>query len=135
MHMAKTVWTASYAKALKMPRTIVLIATSRSVPEWFSTTGVPYRHMMELAPTKEVLAKSKADPEYDWKTAYRRQLSETNLKWWYDALPAECAMLCWEKEWEQCHRKLLFEAFHAVFGVAGGEWGGGNPIHEQLSMF
>src|SRR5574337_1226411 len=116
--VTKKVWTGSYHKARGLPA-CKWYGISRGRPQWWTR---PVETIRALCPSSELLERSKMDPTWDWKTAFRKELEARDLDKVYAMLPDECVLLCYETEWEGCHRKIVFEVLQARYGVEGGEW-------------
>ena len=81
------------------------------------TLGIDYRHMLELAPTREMLARQRA--EKDW-ARYEREFTALLLERRAEELPREqfdsACLLCAEPEPAQCHRRLVAEYLRQAWG-------------------
>jgi len=127
--MAKQIWTSCYGRLRWIPQGVQRVVVSRTVPQWFAEGDFSFTRMMELAPSSTLLWKAKNDPAYDWRAAFLTELVQRDLGALYVSLPLLCVLLCHEKDWENCHRKIAWDVFHNRFGCVGGEWP--EPIDER----
>jgi uncharacterized protein (DUF488 family) len=81
--------------------------------------GCQYRHMPELAPTKEILDGYRADHNWpNYATQFEALLDERNIPQSLDRTLFEqydCCLLCSEATPEKCHRRLVAERLAAAW--------------------
>ncbi len=83
--------------------------------------GIPYRHITDFAPTKELLDKwHKQEVSWDeYEQIYTAMLHERDVINRFDVKQFDRAcFLCSEETPEQCHRRLLAEYFKKHSGQA-----------------
>ena len=75
--------------------------------------GCDYVHMLELAPTKELLKRYHTDHDWDrYETRFETLMDERNIPGAIDRRLFEetsCCLLCSEATPEHCHRRLVAE--------------------------
>lgn len=75
--------------------------------------GIAYRHVPELAPSKEILAAFKKDKDWGkYEIAFQQLLEERNVEQLWEnqfSAPTRVCLLCSEHEPEQCHRRIVAE--------------------------
>jgi uncharacterized protein (DUF488 family) len=81
------------------------------------SNGCGYVHLLELAPTKEILADYRSNSDWERYTSHFQQLmDERNIP---DSLDptlfetARCCLLCSEATADHCHRRLVAERLAA----------------------
>lgn len=102
------IYTSYYSKAKKLKEHgIEMVSISRGEPKWFSG-----RRISALAPTWEMLKMD--DENYD--REYEKILKSNNADDIVSFLSCndmenhvDVALLCWEKDWNNCHRKTVAE--------------------------
>ena len=75
--------------------------------------GCEYRHLPELAPTKEIMADYRASNDWmKYQTLFQRLMDERHIPEELDRalfMSATCCLLCSEATPEHCHRRLVAE--------------------------
>ena len=75
--------------------------------------GCEYRHLPELAPTKEIMADYRASNDWmKYQTLFQRLMDERHIPEELDRtlfISATCCLLCSEATPEHCHRRLVAE--------------------------
>ncbi len=75
--------------------------------------GCEYRHLPELAPTKEIMADYRASNDWmRYETLFQRLMDERHIPEELDRalfMSATCCLLCSEATPEHCHRRLVAE--------------------------
>jgi uncharacterized protein YeaO (DUF488 family) len=120
----KTIHTSYFAVAKNLPEDLSQVAIARYCPAYWVPPGRKRRlYEKRLAPSKELLAGCKAGTIQDWRAVYRQEIEAAGtIGAIYESLPDRCVLLCWERDWGDCHRKVLWEMLRERFGVEGGEY-------------
>ena len=81
------------------------------------TIGIDYRHLLELAPTKEMLARQRVEKHWP---RYEREFIALMLERRIEELPREqfdnACLLCSEPTPAECHRRLVAEYLQSAWG-------------------
>ncbi len=101
-------FTSYFANVKKLPTDLVPVSIARGSPRGF--TG---RKELRLAPTWAMLKLTK--PEYD--AAFAEILAKLDPSEIYRTLGEKAVLLCWEKPWDACHRRLVAEWLEAALSV------------------
>lgn len=115
----KQIYTSNYARNSNNPKAIGI---SLMVPPWYNG-----ERMEILAPTREMIEKHKYNKaiynDNDYSVDYIDLLKERNLtpELVLDMIPDGSILLCYEKPYDFCHRRVLAEWI---------EYHTGNPILE-----
>ncbi len=101
----KKIYTSYFAKLKNIDITKYKpYAISRYLPK-----GINVNQIIELAPTSHLLKKWK-DNKIDWEEyseEYCWGLESINLEKVFESIPNNSILLCYEKNYKQCHRDLL----------------------------
>ena len=124
----KTVWASSYTASTSLDLNVVRVVTSQKVPSWWMAD-----HRMFL---DEATPDGYTRNAQDWQVAYKAQVGPFIGEIW-ERLPASCVLLCHEKSWHDCHRKVLWEMLreHAGEDCRGGSWGSGRLMPRLPLLF
>ena len=111
----KVIWTYGYKRRPLPPDQMVRVNIARGPCRW-----VPVHcHERSLAPSAETFRAA------DWRPRYLAQIqalhASGDLRRIVARLPEGCVLFCWEADWNDCHRKVLWDFLHEHYGVAGGE--------------
>jgi hypothetical protein len=102
------VFTSYFANVKKLPPDLVPVSIARGSPRGF--TG---KKELRLAPSWGMLKLTK--PEYD--AAFAEILAKLDPAEIYQTLGENAVLLCWEKPWDACHRRLVAEWLEAALGI------------------
>jgi hypothetical protein len=102
------VFTSYFANVKKLPPDLVPVCIARGSPRGY--TG---RKELRLAPTWAMLKLTK--PEYD--AAFAEILAKLDPVEMYQTLGENAVLLCWEKPWDACHRRLVAEWLETSLSV------------------
>lgn len=115
--MMKEIVTSCYAEARELQKEgYMLVSVSRGTPGWFRGC---YK-LSDVAPTWAMVKMTSAE-KYD--EAYRKILDSLDAKKIYESLPEKCALLCYEKYPDWCHRRMLAEWMEEEIGIEITEFG------------
>jgi hypothetical protein len=124
MEMAKLIYTSYYGNVRNLPPTLTQIAISRTQPDfWQPRKGYGDRIELRLAPSWRMFNLAKTLPPAEWCEQFREEatpgITEVFIK-----LPMRCVLLCWEKDWKECHRRVVWEVLSHIYPeLEGGEYG------------
>lgn len=103
------IYTSYFANLKNIPDTITPVAICAKVPKWF--TGICYR---ALAPSYDILMNYKNSGDFDnYTDRYRNEILSTLdpesvvKKLMYLSGNEDIVLLCYEKDFSQCHRSLV----------------------------
>lgn len=132
------IYTSYYGNLKKLKESnIIPISIARWQPKWYA--GITYK---VVAPTADMLKSDNIKDDYV--AQYKRILSALNAKKVVDQIlfltgGRDCALLCYEKPNDFCHRHLLAEWLQSELGIIVREFGIENieikEKPEQLSLF
>lgn len=114
------IYTTYFARLRGMPSAVVPVAISNTLPN-----GVDMLHAPELAPPWEAVTDYKHTGDRNlFRESYYRALSLVDRSV-FDALISSgpIALVCYEKDPQQCHRSLLGEWLKEHYNVEVAEWG------------
>lgn len=121
----KRIYTSYYANLKNLPPSMARVRISIGSPRWMPAGTITHTEL-RLAPTRDMLKLTAA--EYDEKFA--AILAKLDPQEIYNSLPDECALLCFEKPNECCHRRWVAEWLEEGLGIEVCEWG--FPRHTTL---
>lgn len=110
----KALFTSYYGNRA-LPKDALLVQASNTAPKWWEPNPARRGAALELAPVWMKLAwAGKVELEDPaWVQHYTRQLAKLHasgrLAQIVDQLPDGAVLLCHEKDWNVCHRKVLAE--------------------------
>ncbi|MGH7223104.1 MAG: DUF488 family protein, partial [Gemmataceae bacterium] len=119
-------FTSYFANVKKPPPELVPVSIARGSPRWF--TG---KKELRLAPSRAMLKMQKA--EYD--ARFAELLAQLDPAEIYQTLGENAVLLCWEKPWDACHRRLVAEWLEAALGIEIPEYGFDRiacPVYEEM---
>ena len=119
-------FTSYFANVKKLPPDLVPVSIARGSPRWF--TG---KKELRLAPSRAMLKMQK--PEYD--AHFAELLAQLDPAELYQALGENAVLLCWEKPWDACHRRLVTEWLEAALRIEIPEYGFARidcPAYEEM---
>ena len=95
------------------------ISISQTTPPTF--IGPKY---LKLAPPWELIRRYKRDNDHDYfvREYKRAVLSKLDAKQVYEELGDDAVLLCWEKDPNICHRKIVADWFKEELGIEVTEW-------------
>lgn len=123
-----TIYTSYYARLKTLRENgVVPVAISRGIPHWFGKDGVRFQM---LAPTRQIMNL----PESEYIPKFNELLSNLDPKQTIDLIKAQvgdkdCALLCYEKPGDFCHRHLVADWLNSNLGMNVKEWVA--PVKEQ----
>jgi hypothetical protein len=119
-------FTSYFANVKKLSPEFVPVSIARGSPRGF--TGLKE---LRLAPTWAMLKLTK--PEYD--AAFAEILAKLDPAEIYQTLGENAVLLCWEKPWYACHRRLVAEWLEAALHIEIPEHGFDRracPAYEEM---
>ena len=100
--------TSYYGRAKQITWPDQPVAISRGIPYWYRG-----RVMQELAPTRAMLAL----PNDEFEAQMRARLDALNPQEIAEKLGPNAVLLCWEKPFDRCHRRMVAEWLEEALGI------------------